>query len=123
MRRRKTKNEYSKAIFGMLGNEIDNTFASETQNDTDMKNMLYFFISNLLLVALLLLTSCGRNEDNRNLQTTQLQKTTFRLVIADSAAKNRLQISDTSSSGMKAASQKSTDDLIQWSEYSTLNGN
>ena len=123
MRRRKTKNEYSKAIFGMLGNEIDNTFASETQNDTDMKNMLYFFISNLLLVALLLLTSCGRNEDNRNLQTTQLQKTTFRLVIADSAAKNRLQISDTSSSGMKAASQKSTDDLIHWSEYSTLNGN
>ena len=123
MRRRKTKNEYSKAIFGMLGNEIDNTFASETQNDTDMKNMLYFFISNLLLVTLLLLTSCGRNEDNRNLQTTQFQKTTFRLVIADSAAKNRLQISDTSSSGMKAASQKSTDDLIHWSEYSTLNGN
>ena len=107
----------------MLGNEIDNTFASETQNDTDMKNMLYFFISNLLLVTLLLLTSCGRNEDNRNLQTTQLQKTTFRLVIADSAAKNRLQISDTSSSCMKAASQKSTDDLIHWSEYSTLNGN
>ena len=88
-----------------------------------MKNMLYFFISNVLLVTLLLLTSCGRNEDNRNLQTTQLQKTTFRLVIADSAAKSRLQISDTSSSGMKAASQKSTDDLIRWSGYSTLNGN
>lgn len=123
MRHRKTKNEYSKAIFGMLGNEIDNTFASEMQNDTDMKNMLYFFISNVLLVALLLLTSCGRNEDDHNLQTTQLQKTTFRLVIADSAAKNRLHISDTSSSGMKAASQKSTDDLIHWSEYSTLNGN
>ena len=106
-----------KAFFGMLGNEIDNTFVSEMQNDTEMKNMVYFFLSNLLLVAFLLLSSCGRNEETTNLQTTS-----FRLVMADSAAKTKLQTRDSSLLRAKT-SQKSTDDLIRWSSYSTLNGN
>ena len=117
-----TKNEYSKAIFGMTRNEFDNIFASETQNEPDMKNMVYFFICNLLLVSLLLLTSCGRHEVTGKVQTTPAQTTSFRLVIADSAAKTKLHIRDTSSSRAKT-SQKSTDDLIRWSSYSTLNGN
>ena len=111
-----------KAFFGMLGNEIDNTFVSEMQNDTEMKNMVYFFICNLLLVSLLLLTSCGRHEETGKVQTAPAQTTSFRLVIADSAAKTKLHIKDTSSSRAKT-SQKSTDDLIRWSSYSTLNGN
>ena len=111
-----------KAFFGMLGNEIDNTFVSEMQNDTEMKNMVYFFICNLLLVSLLLLTSCGRHEETGKVQTAPAQTTSFRLVIADSAAKTKLHIKDTSSS-RAISSQKSTDDLIRWSSYSTLNGN
>ena len=106
----------------MSRNEIDNIFASETQNGPDMKNMVYFFICNLLLVSLLLLTSCGRSEDTGSVQTAHAQTATFRLVMADSAAKARMQIKDTSSSRAKT-SQKSTDDLIRWSSYSTLNGN
>ena len=106
----------------MSRNEFDNIFVSETKSYTGMKNMTYFLISNILLVALLLLASCGRNDEDRDVQATTVQTTSFRLVIADSSAKTRLHTKDTSSSRTKA-SGKSTDDLIRWSSYSTLNGN
>ena len=118
----KTKNEYSKVIFGMLGNEIDNSFASETQNDIDMKNMIYFCLSNLLLVAIFLLCSCTRNEENTHAQAVSAQTTEIRIIIADSASKTGSQRNDTSISRAKM-SKKSTDELIHWAEYSTLNGN
>ena len=118
----KTKNEYSKVIFGMLGNEIDNSFASETQNDIDMKNMIYFCLSNLLLVAIFLLCSCTRNEENTHVQAVSAQTTEIRIIIADSASKTGSQRNDTSISRTKM-SKKSTDELIHWAEYSTLNGN
>ncbi len=57
----KTANQ--KEIFGMPRYGFDNIFASETKTATLMKNMVYCLICNLLLVALVILTSCGRQSD------------------------------------------------------------
>lgn len=87
-----------------------------------MKNLVYFFLSNLILVTLLLLGSCTRHEDNGHVQAVSSQPSTLRIVIADSAANRGLQKKDTCSSREKM-SKKSTDDLMHWAGYSTLNGN
>ena len=52
-----------KAIFVIHRYKIGYTFATKIKSAGFMKNMVYCFICNLLLIALIMLTSCGRRED------------------------------------------------------------
>ena len=88
----------------MIRNKIDNTFASETQNDFLMKNMVYFFLCNLLLIALFVFSSCNRSEHGAHGVTCT----------------DSMSVPDSSHVVM---SEKSMDNLIHWADYSTLNGN
>ena len=93
----------------------------KSQNDTRMKNMVYFFICNLILVALFVLSSCSSHENESHVQPRPSDVPAYRFMTADSSSQNKAQTKDVSSVRAKM-SQKSTDDLIHWSDYSTLNG-
>ena len=68
-----------------------------------MKNMVYFFICNLLLVALFVLSSCaGHEEESHTIQNKSQTKD-------DTLARAKM-------------SEKSNDDLLHWSVYTTLDG-
>ena len=58
-------------------NDIASTFASETENRIEMKNMLYCLLCNILLVALLLLTSCTNEKVDEKMSPDLKRRTGF----------------------------------------------
>ena len=86
-----------------------------------MKNMVYFFICNLLLVALFVFSSCAGHEKDSPAISTQPDQPTYNLMTADSSFQNKTQTKE-SSSARAQMSEKSNNDLLHWSAYSGLDG-
>ena len=86
-----------------------------------MKNMVYFFICNLLLVALFVLSSCAGHEEEPSAISTQSDLPAYGLMTADSSFQNKTQTKE-SSSARAQMSEKSNNDLLHWSAYSALDG-
>lgn len=76
-----------------------------------MKNMVYCFICNLLLVALLILTSCGRQDDSVAKNVRQQD------VLYHMEKNNRINFSNLSNkdTAMSKVYDKSQKNLIRWS--------
>ena len=86
-----------------------------------MKNMVYCFICNLLLVALLILTSCGRQDDSVAKQD-DINADTFtnvrqQDVLYHMEKNNRINFSNLSNkdTAMSKVYDKSQKNLIRWS--------
>lgn len=49
-------------FFGISGYEFDNTFGPEIKNGGLMKNLMYFLLCDIIILALVMLTSCSRQD-------------------------------------------------------------
>ena len=81
-----------------------------------MKNMVYCFICNLLLVALLILTSCGRQDDSVAKQD-DIKNVRQQDVLYHMEKNNRINFSNLSNkdTAMSKVYDKSQKNLIRWS--------
>jgi hypothetical protein len=111
-------------FFGISGYEFDNTFGPEIKNGGLMKNLMYFLLCDILILALALLTSCSRQDAgqadgpapvDKEYLATYHRATTSKSLFGSSAIRFSSSKEKDTSSIRSRMSEQTQQELIIWS--------
>ena len=111
-------------LFGIYRYNFDYTFVAEIKNGGLMKNLMYFLLCDIIILALVMLTSCCRQEDTHAVAPDPVDKeylatyhraTASKSLFGPSAIRFSSSKEKDTSSIRSRMSEQTQQELIRWS--------